>query len=277
MEKPAALSYADAVEMFDLAKKKNLILMACQSLRFCPDRLAAKEAICSGALGDIFYGEFSRIRRRGIPTWGSFHIRELSGGGALIDIGVHMIDSVLWLMGNPRVVSVYSQAETRFQEQTGSLKDSGALKNVVYTQKEYHPEDMDVEDFSSGVITLEGGSRIQFKTAWAANLPNESSIRLCGEKAGLLLPEGKLLSGADAESELTCPAETYPGEEFSGHFHLVENLLDTLAGRAKPFVLPEETINVSAVIDLFYRSAALGRPVLFSELNEKETEGETKK
>ena len=89
-EKPLELSYKEAKEMFDFAKKQDKMLMACQSLRFLPERLKAKEMVDKGEVGDIYYAEMSRIRRRGIPTWGKFHIKSYSGGGALVDIGNFM-------------------------------------------------------------------------------------------------------------------------------------------------------------------------------------------
>ena len=101
-EKPVAYTYTDAKELYGFAARQGRHLIACQSMRFTPDRLAAKRLIEQGDLGGIYYGEFARIRRRGIPTWGTFHIKEISGGGAFLDIGVHMIDAVLWLMGNPK-------------------------------------------------------------------------------------------------------------------------------------------------------------------------------
>ena len=93
-EKPLAFTYADAKEMFDTAKKNGRLLMACQSMRFTPDRLAAKRFIDEGNLDEIYYAELSRVRRRGIPTWGTFHMKKISCGGAFVDIGVHMLDAL---------------------------------------------------------------------------------------------------------------------------------------------------------------------------------------
>ena len=87
-EKPLAFTRKDACEMFELAEEKGRILMACQSMRFTPDRLSAKEYITANP-DDVYYGELSRVRRRGIPTWGTFHMNKISCGGAFVDIGVH--------------------------------------------------------------------------------------------------------------------------------------------------------------------------------------------
>ena len=56
-EKPIAFTYQDAVEMFECAEKNGKVLMACQSMRFTPDRLAAKKYIEENGLDDVYYGE----------------------------------------------------------------------------------------------------------------------------------------------------------------------------------------------------------------------------
>ena len=121
-EKPLAFTYSDALEMFECAKKNGKVLMACQSMRFTPDRLAAKEYIEENGLNDIYYGELSRVRRRGIPFWGTFHMKKISCGGAFVDIGVHMLDALVWLMGNPKVKSVYAETMQNHKDEIGSLQ-----------------------------------------------------------------------------------------------------------------------------------------------------------
>lgn len=266
-EKPVAFSLSDAKEMYGFAEKCGLVLTACQSMRFTPDRLAAKELIDKGELGTPYYCEFSRIRRRGIPTWGTFHIKEKSGGGALIDIGVHMLDAAIWLMGNPEVYAVEGSAFKKLHTELGTLKSSGAFTGNVQNARTFDPDEMNVEDFSCGSITFKNGSRLNFKTAWAANLPDETSIRIIGEKCGIELPEGHVHRGIEDDSALLCNDEKYAhGAPFSGHFHVVENVYDVIVLGAEPIIKPEETINVAGIIEAFYKSAESGRPVLFDEL-----------
>lgn len=267
-EKPMAFSYADAKEMFDFAKKQGKVLMACQSMRFTPDRLAAKKFIEEGGLEEIYYGEMARIRRRGIPTWGAFHIKKVSGGGAFVDIGVHMVDALVWLMGNPEVTSVTATTMQNHKYELGSLKGSGALTGEVHSKRAFDPEEMDVEDFSCGIISFENGAKISFKVAWAANMPEASDIRLVGKKAGIDLPACKVYFDENGESVISTEGLLYDSP-FAGHIYLADNLRKVLKGEAAPFVLPEETINVSAILELFYRSAELGREVFIEELKER--------
>ncbi len=262
-EKPLALNYSDAKDLFDLANAKGKILLACQSMRFTPDRLEAKSLIESGALGELYYGEFSRIRRRGIPKWGAFHIERLSGGGCFIDIGVHMLDAMVWLMGNPEPISVEGVRSARLAHKssqlTSSLRESGALTGATFSERVYSAEEFDVEDFASGSVTFAGGKRVQFKVAWAANLPDETSILLAGDEAGLRLPELTVYGGfAGRQTDMTpkiSVANPYPNEEFPGHFMLLDNFAAHLRGEAELAVKPEETLSVSKIIGMFYDSA----------------------
>lgn len=264
-EKPLAFRYEDAVDMFDYAKKQGKVLMACQSMRFTPDRLAAKEYIEQEGMDDIYYGELSRIRRRGIPTWGAFHMKKISGGGAFVDIGVHMLDTLVWLMGNPKVKSVNATTMQNHKYEVGSLKGSGALKGEVHTQRAFNPKEMDVEDFSCGMITFENGAKVSFTVAWAANMPEASDIRLVGKKAGMDLPACKVYSGENEEHVLQTDSLLYESV-FPGHIYLADNMRKVLKGEAQPVVKPEETINVSAILELFYRSAESGREAFMEEL-----------
>ena len=264
-EKPLAFTRADAAEMFDTARRHGKILMACQSMRFTPDRLAAKRYIDGVNMDEIYYAELSRVRRRGIPTWGTFHMKEISCGGAFVDIGVHMLDALVWLMGNPKIDSVSGITGVHHKEEIGSLKSSGALTGKVHSARSFDPTEMNVEDFTCGMLEFENGAAVNFKVAWAANMPESSDIRLVSQKCGIDLPSGKIYIGENDEKNLTiekCPYDT----PFFGHIYLIDNLRKVLQGKAEPIVKADETINVAAILEMFYKSAQLGRAVSISEI-----------
>ena len=264
-EKPLAFTYSDAKEMYDYAKQQGKLLMACQSMRFTPDRLAAKKLIDCGEIGNIYYGEFKRIRRRGIPTWGKFHIKEFSGGGAFVDIGVHMVDALLWLMGNPKLKSVCASAEKYHTGEIGSLEGSGARTGEVHNAEKFNLDEMNVEDFSSGTLVFENGARVNFVVSWATNMPEASDIILSGDKAGVSIPKCEIYYGENGCEQLKEEAELYKGEAFPGHFYLMDNLRKVLKGEAEAIVKPEETINVARVLEAVYESATTGREVCIND------------
>ncbi len=259
-EKPLAFTVSDAREMYDRARETGRVLMACQSMRFTPERLAAKAWIDAGELGSVYYGELVRVRPRGIPTWGTFHMKKISGGGAFVDIGVHMLDALLWLMGNPKARSVRGVAMRNHVGELGTLKDSGALTGDVHNKRPFDPAEMDVEDFSCGQILFETGSCVSFRVAWAANDREASDILLIGKKAGISLPTGMIYQGTE-QTRLEPFENLYPNEPFSGHFYLVKNLRDVLRGDAELIVKPEEVINTAEIIEAVYTSAETGREI----------------
>lgn len=258
-EKPIAFTYKDAVDMFTAAKRNNKFLMACQSMRYTPDRLAAKKYICENHINDFYYGEISRVRTRGIPTWGTFHMKKISGGGAFVDIGVHMLDALVWLIGNPKIKSVSGTIMQNHKDEIGTLIESGALTGNVDVKRKFDPDEMDVEDFSCGILNFENGVRVNFKVAWAANMPEESSINLIGKSAGIYLPKGTIYTGKNKKNLII--HEPKYDTAFPGHIYLIDNIRKVLKGDDTPAVKPEETVNVSKIIEMFYKSAEKGKEI----------------
>ncbi len=265
-EKPLAFTKKDAEEMFDTAKRHGKLLMACQSMRYTPDRMAAKALIEARGGKNFYYMELARIRRRGIPFWGAFHIKKISGGGAFVDIGVHMLDAAIWLSGNTEVASVLGTVQQNHAGEIGDLVKSGALTGKVDIIKCFNAADMDVEDFSAGTVKFKNGATLNFKVAWATNQPEASDIRLVGKDFGIDLPACTLYSGQDTDEQFAEIPSDYPEERFPGHFYIVKNMRDALLGKCEPAVKPAETIATAAIIEAFYRSAALGREVTIEEL-----------
>ncbi|NLX82738.1 MAG: Gfo/Idh/MocA family oxidoreductase [Clostridiales bacterium] len=272
-EKPLALCYKETKELFDLAAKQNRMIMACQTLRYHPDYLAAHHYAQAGTLGPIYYAEFSAIRRRGIPTWGSFHRKAASGGGCLSDLGVHMLDAAIWIMGCPRFASITGTTAALFgqrEEQVHtSLAESGAPAGIS-TKRRYNPSEFDVEGFAAGSIRFENGALLNFKTAWAVNLPPRFNLTMAGEKAGFSLPEMTLYSVLHQYQADITPRIFHEGpydhHPFSGHFYLIENAARHLLYQEDLMVKPQETLLVTALIEGFYVAAAKGREVRADEI-----------
>lgn len=272
-EKPIALHYAETRTLYDLAKQKQRMLVACQTSRFSRPYFAARDYVRRDAMGDLYYAEIDRIRRRGVPTWGTFHKKSASGGGALADIGVHALDALFWILGSPQVESVSGGTSAYIvHSESGVIYDqaeSGAFSGV-YTSHPFSAAECDVEEFASGTIRAEHGIMVNFKIAWAANLPSRSNMTILGSKAGMTLPELKLY-GVDGENQTDLQPRLFGMGEFdalpfAGHYYLIRHVVNALKGRENLLIRPEETLNISAIIDLFYRSAEARREVAFNEL-----------
>ena len=266
-EKPVSVSVADAEEMFDVAEAVDRELFVTQTARFNHESMAAKELADEGRLGEMYYAETAALRRRGIPTWGVFHIKEHNAGGPVFDLGVHMIDLLFWIMGNPRVVAVSGQTYTKFgnidEKLATSWADSGAPVGVL-TPRPYDYREFDVEDFASAYIRLKGGATVVLRTSWAANVPeNPAKTFVLGTKGGLQLhPLQYIANVGRYQADINLKVPSGPDKPFSGHYWAMAHALRVLRGEEEKIVKRDEVINVMRALEGIYRSAELGREVL---------------
>ena len=270
-EKPLAASLADAVEMFDAAAAAGRTLLVGQSLRFYNPIAAAKEFAASGELGEVYYAETSVFRRRGVPTWGRFHMKAHSGGGPLLDLGVHALDTVLWLMGNPKVVAASGMTCTKLANRDEGLITSLAASGApigVFNPRPFDPAEFDVEDLAAGFLRLESGAAIIIRVSWAANVPEGAGgTMVLGTGGGLWLDPVtlglKLVRNmgrypVDITPKVPPPE---PAVDFYGHWKLAAHLVRVLRGEEKLLVTREEALNVIGALEAIYKSAAERREV----------------
>lgn len=265
-EKPVAASYEDAVAMYDAAEAAGRMLYVGQTGRFSGAVTAAKALADAGELGEVYYAETASLRRRGVPTWGRFHIRSASGGGPLLDIGVHALDALLWIMDNPRVVAASGATYTKLANQeealVTSLAESGAPVGV-HDPRPYDPSEFDVEDLAAGMLRLEYGATIGIKASWAANVPDGTGETLVlGTRGGLRLrPLTLIRNMAGYQVEVTPKVPRDPDTPFYGHWQQAAHVARVLQGQEPPLVTRDQVLNVMRALDGLYRSAALGREV----------------
>ena len=155
-EKPMALNAVEAAEMRDRAARSKRIFMMHFNFRFHHQSQWLYHRVQEGRLGDIYYVKTGWIRRRGIPGLGGwFTTKAHSGGGPLIDLAVHRIDLVLWLLGYPKVRAVSGQTFAKIAPQIAEKE------NATF----------DVEDLATAMIRLENDVTIQLEASWALNTP----------------------------------------------------------------------------------------------------------
>ena len=158
-EKPPTLNVAEMRVLQEEATKRGRLYFFGRQSRFSPELLAAKQLIEAGRLGEIYFAKAVFIRSRGIPVGigGWFTEKARSGGGAMIDLGVHALDSVWYLMGTPRPLAVSAQVFQKFA----------------------HTADVpvnDVEDGAYGMVRFDNGAQVQFEISWAANLTDDDPL-----------------------------------------------------------------------------------------------------
>jgi predicted dehydrogenase len=267
-EKPIAPGYADAKEMYDVAESVGKELFITQTARFSAVADAAKEYVEKGMLGDIYYAETGTIRRRGIPKWGVFHIKEHNAGGPVYDLGVHDLDLFFWVMGSPTPVAVSGQTVLKFgnkdEHLATSLFDSGADAGLLFTPRPYDYHEFDVEDFASAYIRMDNGAVIVLRTSWAVNVQQGTgSAFMLGTEGGLnFKPELTYVSnqaGYMVETSPNLPQNR--GVAFSGHFRHHAHAIRVLRGEEEKIVKRDQVLNVIKALDGLYLSSELGKEV----------------
>lgn len=240
-EKPPAMNAREARRMADAAEAGGLTLMYALSQRWTGASRLAKDYIDRGELGKIYYARAVYHRRRGIPlgaqSW--FVDKKRSGGGALIDIGVHALDTAWWLMGTPRPVSVSGNTYREF----GHVVPKGT--------------NFDVDDSAFGLIKFEGGGTLILECSWALNLPSGGSIQLAGTRGGTQLNPMTIYQERDG-IQLDVKPELRDSDYFPSQIiHFVE----CIQQKKTPLMSGEQGVQLMQMLDAIYKSAATGREV----------------
>jgi len=250
-EKPLAPTPADVKRLIRARDRAGTKLMTGQHMRFIGKNAALKRYVDAGHLGQIYYAKTSALRRRGAPGWGAFLTKRLSGGGPLIDIGVHVLDLTLWLMGFPRPVSVSGVAPTKLAR----------LKYVVnrpgWGEWKGTKQVFDVEDFAAGFVRFADGAVLFLEASFLLNMVEEdyTASMLCGTLGGIDVAAGKVVTqehGIIRVSEL----ENY--ETPKPHAAAIVAFIDAIERKRPVPVPPEETLYVMSILDGIYRSHAKG-------------------
>ncbi len=259
-EKPDAISVAEANRMKAAAEKSGRTLMVMRNNRYRGISSYLKQYIADGRMGDVYAARCGWQRRRGIPGKGGwFTTRAQSGGGPLIDLGVHMIDLAIWLMGNPRPVAVsgctYCKfADTDVSDSTESKYGEKASSGVF-----------DVEDLAMGFIRFDNGACMQIEFSWASNIDAERAFfELRGEKSGAKWDSLSNQLGLFTE-EYGVTADAWPhaenGHALGDHGANLRHFADVVLYGAEPMFVPQQGVDMIQILEAMYKSAELGREV----------------
>lgn len=184
-EKPPATNYADARGVDEAARRSGRVVRYGFLMRFAEETLAARRAVEAGALGSVYHVRATWLRRRGFPSKGSwFTTQALSGGGALLDLGSHLLDRALFLLGYPEVQAVSALAHAR-------LGGSAVADALPGGPRSGQTGICDVEDLGVCLFRLAGGVSLLLEASFAANLLEQPPItELLGDRAGLRIERG---------------------------------------------------------------------------------------
>lgn len=256
-EKPMALNAKEAQAMFDTAKRCGRKLMVGFVRRFGNDAAVMQDFINGGAVGEIYYAKATYLRRNGNPG-GWFGDKSRSGGGPLIDLGVHVIDLTRYLMGNPKPVSVYGATFRKLGDRRG-LKESVAYSSVSKSEQDV----CDVEDFATALVRYKNGAVLSVEASFCLNLKRDvGKIELFGTRGGMSLdPELEIYTDSCGYlTDVTLNRST--ALSFNGLFEKeIDYFVDAVANGRDLSSIAEDGVTLMKILDAIYKSAETKKEV----------------
>ncbi len=251
VEKPIDITVDAALKIEEARKRTGLKAGIIHQNRNNSDIKPIREAIQSGRLGKLFYGDFEVKWFRTQEYYDNGGWRgtwEMDGGGSLMNQAVHTVDLMQWIMGD--VESVTSQ--------------TGIFNHKIET-----------EDFTASLIKFKSGAVATFVSTTCAYPGLNTGIKIYGSKGSIEADADRLLLWKimDApENEEAEMLEKYAGNGSAaaldptlctGHASMVENMIDAVLHDHDPQILPLEAIKSVRIVNAVYESAKTGKTIVF--------------
>lgn len=256
VEKPFSTSASEAQAMIEQAERFGKIISVGMNQRFLPDCQRLARLVRSGALGDVYHAQAFWFRRAGIPKLGSwFGSKALAGGGALYDIGVHLLDLALFLLDRFEPVSVSGHVYSTFGPR--GLGEGG------WGLSDRDQPAFDVDDSATAWLRFADGATLTLDVSWARHQgeSDRMNVVLSGSEAGAACYPGELYRAKSNQYETTPLPElplTYPHQS---RFH---NFIGAILGSEALCATPAQALAVQRILDAIYESSRLHREVMLS-------------
>ena len=230
--------------------------MTAQHHRFSEASVAIKAWVETGALGEVYHARVNATRRNQLPINPGFIDPNLSGGGPCMDIGVHALDTALWLMDFPKPVRVTGRAHTNFAKGFDIPGGWGEWDRTLFG----------VEDFASGYVHFENGSTMVLEASWLQHQEKEElNATLQGKKASIRWPSGHFHS-VISRTLIDGVVLPHVGRQPA---HTEEILAFAAAIReGKPSPVPlDQSIVVIGILEAIMKSSQLNQEIIMPDLS----------
>jgi predicted dehydrogenase len=266
IEKPLARNAEEGVKMVEAAKEHNKLLGISFQRRTRHDVRLLREAVANGDFGRIYYSKAWWMRRSGIPGLGSwFTSKEAAGGGPLIDLGVHVLDMILYILGNPKVTAVTANTYAEIGP-TGRGGWVGRRQSQGADAQQY-----EVEDLATAFLRLEDGGTLLLEASWAAftEMGDDFGVQLYGsEKGARIFAENYALTDTleiyQGFGDTTMDAKPRLVAR-EGHAQIINGFVDAILEGKTLTPDGQEGLDRVRLIDAIYRSAELGREIVIDD------------
>ncbi|MCS7462051.1 Gfo/Idh/MocA family oxidoreductase [Paenibacillus doosanensis] len=259
VEKPLCRTVEEALNVQQAVRESGKVLQVGFVRRYDANAQLMKSFVDNGELGDIYYAKASCIRRLGNPG-GWFADKERSGGGPLIDIGVHVIDICWYLMGRPKVVSVSGNTYRK-------LGNRANVRNLsFYKAADYDASQNTVEDMANALIRFDNGASLMVDVSFTLHAKqDETVVKLFGDKGGLELEPAMHLVSEKHDTILNITPQTdQKGLNVTAAFqNEIRFFIDSCAAGKEPISPVEDGVELMKILCGIYESAETGREVRY--------------
>lgn len=255
-EKPMAITVEESEAIIKAKNKYGKKIMVGLNKRFTPESLLVKKYVEGDFFGEIYHAQCGWRRRAGIPGRGSwFTNKKLSGGGPMIDLGVHILDLTMYLMGYPQSRAVDATTYSKFSNST--TRDR---YGYIASQEGI----FDVEDMAVGFVRLENGATINFEFSWASNIEEESFYyELKGTKGGVSYINGEVKMFSEVMG--TC-VDVIPRINMRAkQENECEHFVDCIIEDKEPIATAEQALSLIKIIEASYKSAKQNKQVTITK------------
>lgn len=227
--------------------------------RFGTNTEVLKKFIDAGDLGDIYFAKASCLRVLGNPG-GWFADKERSGGGPLIDLGVHLIDLCWYLMGKPKVKSISGNTYNKLGNRSNIENKS------FYQAADYDPEKNTVEDLANAIIRFENGASLMVDVSFTLHAKKESiNVNVFGDKGGAEIePELQIFTERNDTILNATPQIDALSFDFNKGFQKeINHFVSCVKGEQKTISPVQDGVEVMKMLTGVYESGAKGAEVRF--------------
>lgn len=257
VEKPLCRTVEEALQVQQAVEKSGKILQVGFVRRYDSNAQLLQTLVEQGEFGEIYYAKATTFRRLGNPG-GWFSDIERSGGGPLIDIGVHVIDLCWYLMGRPNPVSVSANTYRK-------LGNRSNIKNLsFYKAADYDAANNTVEDLANALIRFENGASLMVDVSFTLHAKeDERSVRLYGDKGGFEIdPEIVIVKELSDTIVNTYPQTDHKGFEFNSAFqNEINHFANNISNGFTPISPVQDGVTIMKILGAIYESAAKGEEV----------------
>jgi len=257
-EKPLSRTVEEALRVEEAVRRSGNIFQVGFVRRYGMNAQVLKQFIDAGELGDIYYAKASCLRRIGNPG-GWFADKERSGGGPLIDLGVHMIDLCWYMMGKPKVTAVFGNTYD-------ALGNRSNIENLSYYKaSDYDADKNTVEDCANAILRFENGASLMVDVSFSLHAKeDEFYVKLYGTKGGAELEPALTLTLEKHNTILNVDPQidrrSFTGEDFANQ---IDHFIGCCRDGRTPNSSVEDGLELMKMLCAIYEAAESKKEVVF--------------